>query len=193
MRVCVSTACHRHTRLTDYHFCSIPSSAGAATVVAVNSRFTAQVFREAFARIAPKHPDPAVIYPAINLDSFVSPRFDEAGAGKGRRGKQQPAALGTFGFVLLPRPSTTRHHTTHATQHIYTSHQAPSSPSTASSARRTSDWRSRPSRPSARSSSPAAPPPRTRPPPRPCASSSLVRAWVRARTVSPSLMVYPPH
>lgn len=67
-------------------------------MLAVNSRFTAQVFREAFARIAPKHPDPAVIYPAINLDSFVPPKFDDggeegAGAGK-RKGKQQAAAFG---------------------------------------------------------------------------------------------------
>lgn len=71
----------------------ISSPAGAATVVAVNSRFTAQVFCEAFARIAPKHPDPVVIYPAINLDSFVPPRSEEAGGRKGRGGKQ-PAALG---------------------------------------------------------------------------------------------------
>ncbi len=67
---------------------------GAATVVAVNSRFTAQVFREAFARIAPKHPDPAVIYPAINLDSFVPPKFDEKEASKGKKSKQSTGAFG---------------------------------------------------------------------------------------------------
>jgi hypothetical protein len=65
-------------------------------VVAVNSRFTAQVFRDAFARIAPRHPNPAVIYPAINLDSFVPPKFEEGsatrGSGKGQQGNQPPAA-----------------------------------------------------------------------------------------------------
>jgi alpha-1,3/alpha-1,6-mannosyltransferase len=47
--------------------------AGAATIIAVNSRFTAGVFKEAFRRIGPRF-DPAVIYPAINLDSFVPPK-----------------------------------------------------------------------------------------------------------------------
>lgn len=51
----------------------IVSLKGLATVIAVNSRFTAQVFKEAFTRIGPKF-DPAVIYPAINLESFVPPK-----------------------------------------------------------------------------------------------------------------------
>jgi hypothetical protein len=65
-------------------------------VVAVNSRFTAEVFREAFARIAPKHPDPAVIYPAINLDSFVPPKFED-------KGKKRKQSTGAFGAWCHPR------------------------------------------------------------------------------------------
>lgn len=116
---------------------------GAATVVAVNSRFTAQAFREAFARIAPRHPDPAVIYPAINLDSFVPPRFDDdAGAegGNGRRqsgkGKQQQAAppFRTYGVVrlhcmyVLRRPHSYTHIShKHTNPPQKNTHKAPSS------------------------------------------------------------------
>lgn len=39
----------------------------------MNSRFTAGVFKEAFTRIGSRF-DPVVLYPAINLDSFVGPR-----------------------------------------------------------------------------------------------------------------------
>lgn len=46
---------------------------GASTSIAVNSRFTAGVFKEAFRRIGPRF-DPVVLYPAINLDSFVPPK-----------------------------------------------------------------------------------------------------------------------
>lgn len=78
---------------------------GAATVVAVNSRFTAQVFKEAFARIASQHPNPAVIYPAINLDSFVPPKFEEGGGNKRGtskgKGKGKQAFGGWVGSVLL--------------------------------------------------------------------------------------------
>lgn len=46
---------------------------GFSSAIAVNSRFTAGVFKEAFTRIGGRF-DPVVLYPAINLDSFVGPR-----------------------------------------------------------------------------------------------------------------------
>ncbi|KAM3575609.1 hypothetical protein VYU27_002480 [Nannochloropsis oceanica] len=50
------------------------STTGAATLIAVNSHFTAQVFTEAFPSLPSRHGTPAVIYPAINLKSFVPPK-----------------------------------------------------------------------------------------------------------------------
>ena len=50
----------------------------AASAVAVNSRFTAAVFRDAFRVSGRRHPAPLVLYPAVNLSAFVAP----AGAGE---------------------------------------------------------------------------------------------------------------
>ena len=46
--------------------------AGMADVVAVNSKFTAGIFKAAFSRAALFH-DPAVLYPSIDLSSFTAP------------------------------------------------------------------------------------------------------------------------
>ncbi|TFJ83655.1 hypothetical protein NSK_004759 [Nannochloropsis salina CCMP1776] len=47
---------------------------GAATLIAVNSLFTAKIFAETFPRLLSRHPAPAVIHPAINLGRFVPPK-----------------------------------------------------------------------------------------------------------------------
>lgn len=51
---------------------------GASTAIAVNSNFTAGIFKEAFTRIGPQF-QPVVLYPAINLDSFVEPATTTGG------------------------------------------------------------------------------------------------------------------
>ncbi len=81
------------------------ATTGAATVIAVNSHFTSGVFAAAFPWIAPFHADRAVIYPAINLDSFVPPKPPADAEGGGKKTKKTAAAtpLVSLPFVSLNR------------------------------------------------------------------------------------------
>lgn len=83
---------------------------GASTLIAVNSKFTAQVFAEAFPNVPARHATPAVIYPAINLDSFVPPKATTpaaiaaaAPASKGGKNATTTTTAGMRPFVSLNR------------------------------------------------------------------------------------------
>jgi len=85
------------------------STTGASTLIAVNSQFTAQVFAEAFPNVPARHATPAVIYPAINLESFVPPKATApataaaAPASKGKKNATTTTTAGMRPFVSLNR------------------------------------------------------------------------------------------
>jgi glycosyltransferase involved in cell wall biosynthesis len=83
------------------------STTGASTLIAVNSKFTAQVFAEAFPNVPARHATPAVIYPAINLESFVPPKatttVDGAAASAGKGKKKNATTTAMRPFVSLNR------------------------------------------------------------------------------------------
>ena len=80
------------------------STTGAATLIAVNSRFTAHVFADAFPNVPARHATPAVIYPAINLESFVPPKATTTTVEKAaRKGKTANITRELRPFVSLNR------------------------------------------------------------------------------------------